>query len=185
MFKLGEIVLISHDNKVTLKIPQARLQQYMNWEPPDIQTGVTKGRETRDQVDNIRCIIEKATEFQKNIYICFIDYTKFFNCVDQNKLLLKEMGTPDHLIHLPRNLYAGQEATVRTGHGTTWGQQQIGKGVCQGCISSSCLFNLYIEYIMKNARLDEGKAGIKIAKRNISNLRYADYITLWQKVKTN
>ena len=126
----------------------------------------------------------KAREFQKNIYFCFIDYTKAFDCVDHNKLLkiLQEMGIPDHLTCLLRNLYAGQEATVRTGHETTdW--FQIGKGVCQGCILSPCLFNLYAEYITLNVGLDEAQAGIKISKRNINNLRYADDTTLWQKVK--
>ena len=125
-------------------------------------------------------MIEKAREFQKNIYFCFIDYAKAFDCVDHNKLwkiLLQEMGIPDHLTCLLRNLYAGQEAIVRTGHGTTdW--FQIGKGVHQGCISSPCLFNLYAEYIMRNAGLEESKAGIRIAGRNINDLRYADDITL-------
>ena len=119
--------------------------------------------------------MEKAREFQKNIYFCFIDYAKAFDCVDHNKLwkILKEMGIPDHLTCLLRNLYAGQEAKVRTGRGTTdW--FQIGKGVHQGCILSPCLFNLYAEYIMQNAGLDEAQAGIKIARRNINNLRYAD-----------
>ena len=118
---------------------------------------------------------EKVREFQKNIYFCFIDYTKAFDYVDHNKLwkVLKEMGIPDHLTCLLRNLYAGQEATVRTGHGTTnW--FQIGKGVCQGCILSPCLFNFYAEYIMRNTGLEEAQAGIKIARRNINNLRYAD-----------
>ena len=122
---------------------------------------------------------EKAREFQRNIYLCLIDYAKAFDCVDHNKLqkILKEMGIPDHLTCLLRNLYAGQEATVRTGHGTTdW--FQTGKGVHQGCILSPCLFNLYAEYIMRNAGLDESQAGIKIAGRNINNLRYADDITL-------
>ena len=128
---------------------------------------------------NIRWIIEKAREFQKNIYFCFIDYAKAFDCVDHNKLwkILKEMGIPDHLTRLLRNLYAGQEATVRTEHGTTdW--FQIGKGVHQGCILSPCLFNLYAEYIIENAGLEEAQAGIKIAGGNISNLRYADDTTL-------
>ena len=118
---------------------------------------------------------KKAREFQKNIYFCFIDYAKAFDCVDHNKLrkILKEMGIPDHLTCLLRSLYAGQEATVRTGHGTTdW--FQIGKGVRQGCILSPCLFNLCAEYIMRNAGLEESQAGIKIAGRNINNLRYAD-----------
>ena len=119
--------------------------------------------------------MKKAREFQKNIYFCFIDYVKAFDCVDHNKIL-KEMGIPDHLTCLLRNLYTGQEATVRTGHGTTdW--FQIGKGVLQGCILSPCLFNLYAEYIMRNAR-DEAQAGIKIAQRNINSLRYADDTTL-------
>ena len=138
-----------------------------------------KGRGTRDQIANVCWIIKKAREFQKNIYFCFIDYAKASNYVDHNKLwkILKEMGIPDHLTHLLRNLYTGQEATVRTGHGTTdW--FQIGKGVHQGCILSPCLFNLYAEYIMRYAGLDEAQAGIKIARRNINNLRYADDNTL-------
>ena len=120
-----------------------RLQQYVNWELPGVQDGFRKGRGTRDQIANIRWIMEKAREFQKNIYFCFIDYAKAFDHVDHNKLwkILKEMGIPDHLTCFLRNLYAGQEATVRTGHGTTdW--FQIGKGVHQGCISSPCLFNI-------------------------------------------
>ena len=124
------IALISHASKMMLKILQARLQQYMNWELPDVQAGFRKGRGIRDQIANIRWIIKKAREFQKNIYFCFIDYAKAFDCVEHNKLwkILKEMGIPDHLIYLLRNLYVGQEATVRTGHGTTdW--FQIGKGV--------------------------------------------------------
>ena len=130
MFKLQHNTLISHTSKVMHKILQARLQQYMNREPPDVQTAFREGRRTRDQIANIGWIIEKAREFQKNIYFCFIDYAKDFDCVDQNKLwkILKEMGIPDHLTCLLRNLYAGQEATVRTGHGSTdW--FQIGKGV--------------------------------------------------------
>ena len=123
--------------------------------------------------------MEKAREVQKNIYFCFIDYAKAFDCVDHNQLwkILKEMGIPDHLMCLLRNLYAGQEATVRTGRGTT-DLFQTGKGECQGCILSPCLFNLYAEYIMQNAGLDEAPAGMKIAGRNISNLRYADDTTL-------
>ena len=170
------IALISHTSKVMLKILQARLQQYMNHELPHVQAGFQKGK---DQIANIHQIIEKAREFQKNIYFLFIDYAKAFDCVDHNKLwkILKEMGIPDHLICLLRNLDAGQEATVRTGYGTIdW--FQIGKGVCQGCILSSYLFNLYAEYIMRNAGLDEAQAGIKIARRNINNLRYADDTTL-------
>ena len=173
------IALISHASKVMLKILQARLQQYVNQKLPDVQAGFRKGRGTRDQIANICWIMEKAREFQKNIYFSFLDYAKVFDCVDHNKLwkILKEMGIPDHLICLLRNLYAGQEATVRTGNGTTeW--IQIGKGVCQGCILSPCLFNFSAEYIMRNAGLEETQAGIKIARRNIKNLRYADDTTL-------
>ena len=135
---------------------------------------------------NIHWIIEKAKEFQKNIYFCFIDYAKAFDCVDHNKLwkILKEIRIPEHLTCLLRNLYVGQEAIGRTRHGTTdW--FQIGKGVCQGCIFSPCLFNLHAEYIMRNAGLEEAQAGIKIAGRNINNLRYADDTPSWQKVKRN
>ena len=145
-----------------LKILQARLQQYVNCELSDVQAGFRKGRRTRDQIANIHWIMEKAREFQRNIYFCFIDYAKAFDCVDHNKLwkILQEMGIPEHLICLLRNLYEGQEATVRTGHGITdW--FQIGKGVWQGCILSSCLFNLYAEYIMRNAGLEETQAGIR------------------------
>ena len=187
-----------------LKILQARLQKYVNLELPYVQAGFRKGRGTRDQIANIHLIIEKAREYQKNIYF-FIDYTKTFNCVYHNKLenssrdgntrppvcittnwkILQEMGIPDHLTTIPdflRNLYAGQEAIVRIRHGTTdW--LQIGKGVHQGYILSPCLFNLYAEYILRNARLEEAQAGIKIAGRNITNLRYADDTTLWQKAK--
>ena len=157
----------------------------MNWELSDVQTGFRKGRGTRDQIANICWIIEKAREFQKNIYICFIEYAKAFDWVDHNKLwkILKAMEIPDHLTCLLINLYAGQEERVRTGPGTTdW--FQIGKGACQGYRLSLCLFNLYAEYIMWNTGLDEAQAGIKIAGRNIYSLRYADD-TLWQKVKKN
>ena len=157
-----------------LKIFQASLQQYVNHELLDVQTGFRKGRGTRDQIANICQIIEKAREFQKNIYLCFIDYSKAFDCVDHNKLwkILKEMGIPENLTCLLRNLYAGQEATVRTGHGTTdW--FQIWKGVHQSYILSPGSFNLYAEYIMRNAGLEEAQAGIKIAGRNINNLRYS------------
>ena len=177
--KYRTIALISHASKVMPQILQARLQQYMNNELPDIQAGFRKGRGTRDQIANICWIIEKAREFQKNIYFCFIDYAKAFDCVDHNKLwkILKEIGIPGHLTCLLRNLDAAQEATVRTGHGTAdW--FQIGKGVHQGCILSPCLFNLYAEYIMRNAGMDEAQAGIRIAGRNINNLRYADDTTL-------
>ena len=131
------------------KIHQARFQQYMNCEFPDVQAGFRKGRGTRDQIANIPWIIKKGREFLKNIYFCFIDYAKAFDCVAHNKLwkILKEMGLTDHLTCLLRNLYAAQEATVRNGHGTTdW--FQIRKGVGQGCILSPCLFNLYAVYIM-------------------------------------
>ena len=180
------IALITHTSKVMLKILQARLQQYMNHKLPDVQAGFRKGRETRDQIANICWIIKKAREFQKNIYFCFIKYTKAFDCVDLHKLweVLQEMGIPDHLTCLLENSYASQEATVRTGHETT-NLLQIGKGVRQGCILSPCLFNLYAEYIMRNARLDEAQAGIKIARRNINNLRYADDTTLMRESKEN
>ena len=151
----------------------------MNREIPGVQAGFRKGRGTRSQIANICWIIEKAREFQKNIYFCFIDYAKAFDCVDHHKLwqILHEMGIPDHLTYLLRNLYVGQEATVRTGHGTTdW--LQIGKGVRQGCILSPCLFNLYAVYITRNAGLEEAQAGIKIAGRNLNNLIYADDTTL-------
>ena len=156
----------------------------MNQKLPDVQARFRKYKKNRDQIANIHWIIEKAREFQKNIYFCFIDYGKAFSCVDHNKLckLLQEMGIPDHLTCLLRNLYAGQEATVRTGHGTI-GWFQIGKGICQGCTLSPHLFNLYAEYIMQNARLDEAPAGIKIAGRNINNLRYADDTTIMEESK--
>ena len=159
-----------------LKILEARLQQHLNHELPDVQACFRKGRRTRDQIANI---IKKAREFQENIYFCFIDYAKAFDCVDHNKLwkILKDIGIPDHLACFLRNLYEGQEATVKTGHGTT-DCFQIGKGVCQGCIFSPCLFDLYAEYIMRNAGLEEAQAGIQIARRNINNLRYADDTTL-------
>ena len=148
------IALISHTSKVMLKILQARLQQKKNCEHPDVQAGFRKGRGTRDQIANICWIIEKAREFQKNIYFCFIDYAKAFDYVDYNKLwkILKEMGIPDHLTCLLRNLCAGQKATVRTGHGTTdWFQ------IRKGYILSPCLFNIYAEYIMRNAGLEEAQ----------------------------
>ena len=143
------IALISHTSKVLLKIFQARLQQYVNRELPDLQAGFRKGRGTRVQIVYIHWIIEKAREFQESIHFCFIDYAKAFDCVDHNKLwkILQEMKIPDHLTCLLRNLHAGQEATVRIVHGTIdW--FQIGKGVYQGCILSPCLFNLYAEHSM-------------------------------------
>ena len=151
----------------------------MNRELPDIQAGFRKGRGTRNQIANIHWIIEKAKEFQKDIYFSFIDYAKASDFLNHNKLwkILQEMGIPDHLTCLLRNLYAGQEAAVRTRHGTRdW--FQIGKGVHQGCILSPYLFNLYAEYIKRNARLDEAQAGIKISQRSINNLRYAGDTTL-------
>ena len=141
-----------------------------------------KGRGTRDQIANIYCIIEKGSEFQKNIYFWFIDYAKAFDCVDHNQLwkILKEMGIPNRLTHLLRNLYAGQEATVRTGHCTT-DSFQIGKGVCQGCILSPCLFNLYAEYIMRNTGLDESRLLEEISR----TLDMQMTLPLWQKLKKN
>ena len=178
------IALISRASKAMLKILQARLQQYVNCERPDVKAGFGKSRGTRNQIANICWIIKKTREFQKNIYFHFIDYAKAFDCVDHNKLwnILKELGIPDHLTCLLRNMYAGQEGTVRIGHGTTdW--FQIGKGVRQGCILSPCLFNLYAEYIVRNAGLEEAQAGIKIAGRNINHLRYADDTTLMAESK--
>ena len=151
----------------------------MNPELPDVQAGFRKGRGTSNQIANIHWIIEKAREFQKNIYFCFINYVKAFDCVDHNKLwkILQEMGIPHHLTCLLRNLFAGQEAIVRIGHETTdW--FQIRKGVHQGCILSLCVFNLYAEYIMRNMGLDEAQPGVKSAGRNINNFRYADDTTL-------
>ena len=177
---LWKIVLCAFAHPLTfnisklLKILQVRLRQCMNRELSNVQARFRKSRGTRDQIANICWIIEKAKEFQENIYFCFIDYTKAFDCVDHNKLwkILKEMGIPDHHSCLLRNLYTGQEATVRTGHGTMdW--LKIGKGVHQACTLSPCLFNLYTEYNLWNARLNESQAGIKIARRNINNLRYA------------
>ena len=146
---ITQLAFISQASKVMLKIFRARLQQYVNCELSDVQAGFRKGRGTRDQIANIQRIIEKAREFQKNIYFCFTDYTKAFDCVDHNKLwkIIQEIGILDHLTCPLRNLYAGQEVTVRTRYGTTdW--FQIGKGVRQGCILSPSLFNSYAEYIM-------------------------------------
>ena len=151
----------------------------VNHELPDVQAGFRKGRGTRDPIANICWVIDKAREFQKNIYFCFIDYAKTFNCVDHNNLwkILQEMGIPDHMTWLLRNLYASQEAIVRMGHATMdW--FKIGKGVHQGCILSPVLFSLQAEYIVRNAGLDEAQTGIKTAGRNINNLRYADDTTL-------
>ena len=160
------------------KILQARLQQYMNWELPDVQAGFRKGRGTRDQIANIHWITEKAIEF-KNIYFYFIDYAKAFNCWDNNKLwkILQEIEIPGHLTCILRNLYAGQEAAGRTRHGTT-DRFEIWKGVCQGCVLSPCLFNLHAKYILWNTKLDDLQAGIKISWRNITNVRYTNDTTL-------
>ena len=155
----------------------------MNRELPGDHAGFRKGR---DQIANICWIIKKAREFQKNIYFCFLDYAKAFDCVDHNKLwkILHEMGIPEHLICLLRNLYAGQEATVRTGHGTTdW--FQIGKRVCQGCILSPCLFNLYAEYIMRNAGLEEAQVESRLLGEISITSDMQMTPPLWQKVKKN
>ena len=160
-----------------LKILQARPQQYVNQEIPEVQAGFGKGRGTRDQIANIHWIIKEARELQKNIYFCFIDYTNAFVWITTNcgKVL-------KNLTFLLRNLYSGQEAIVRTGHGKAdW--FQTGKGVHQGCVLSPCLFNLHAEYIMRNSGLDESQAGIKIARRDINNLRYADDTTLLEESK--
>ena len=148
----------------------------MNWELPDVQTGFSKGKGIRDQIANIHWIVEKAREFQKNTYFCFIDYSKAFDCVEHSKLrnILEERGLPDHLT---RNLYEDEETTVRTRHGTTdW--FKLGKGVHQGYFFSPCLFNFYVEYIIWNPGLDEMQAGIKIAWRNSNDSRYADVPSL-------
>ena len=169
-----------------LKILQARLQQYVNHELPDVQAGFRKSRGTRDQIANICWIMEKEREFQKNIYFCFLDYAKAFDCVDHNKLwkILKEMGIPDHLTCLLRNLYAGHEATVRTGHGTTdW--FQIGKGICEGCILSPCLMT----YMQSTSWETLGWKKHKLESRlpgeiSITSVRQMTP-PLWQKVKKN
>ena len=180
------VALISHTSKVMLKILQARLQQYVSCELLDVQASSRKGKGTREQIANVCWMIEKARKFQKNINICSITHAKAFDCVDHNKLwkILAERGLPDHLICLLRNLYAGQEATVRTGHGTTdW--FQIRKGVRQGCILSPCLFNLYAEYIMRSSRLDEHKLESRLPGE-ISIISDMQMTTpLWQKMKRN
>ena len=178
------IALISHASKLMLKIVQARLQQYMNHELPAVQAGFRKGRGTRNQMDNIHWIIKKAREFQKNI--CFVEYAKAFDCVDHNKLwtILQEMGIPDQLTCLLRNLYSDQEVTIGIGHETTdW--FQIRKGLYQGCILSPCLFNLNAEYIMRNAALDEAQleSGLPGEISITSDMQMTP--PLWQKVKRN
>ena len=168
-----------------LKILQARLQQYVKFELPDIQTGFRKCR-VRDQIANTHWIMEKAQEYQKNIYFCFIDYAKAFDCVDHNKLwkILREMGIPDHLTCPLRNRYAGQEATMRAEHGTTdW--FQIGKGVPQGYILSPCLFNLYAEYIMRNAGWKKQKLELRLPGEIPITSDMQITPPLWQKVKRN
>ena len=163
-----------------LKILQARLQQYMTHDLPDVKLVLEKAEEPEIKLQTSTGSLKKTREFQKNIYFCFIAYAKAFDCVDHNT----EMGIPDHLTCLLRNLCAGQEATVRTGHGTTdW--FQIGKGVHQGCILSPCLFNLYAEYIMRNAGLEEAQAGIKIAGRISITSDMWMTPPLWQNVKRN
>ena len=173
------IIICTYASKVMLKFIQARLQQYLNCELTDIQDGFRNGRGTRDQVANIAGSSKKQESSRKTSISALLTMPKPLTVWITIKMLkiLKEMGIPDHLTCLLRNLYAGQDATVRTGHGTT-DYFQIGKGVCQGCILSPCLFNLYAEYIIQNVGLDEAQAGIKIARRNINNLRYADDTTL-------
>ena len=179
MLKLPHNCTHLNASKAMLKILQARLQQYINWELPDVQPGFRKGRGTRDQIANIHWIIEKSKRIPEKTFTSALLTTPkpktMWITTNCGKFLKK--WEPDHLICLLRNLYAGQEATIRTGHGSTdW--FQIGKGVRQGCILSPCLFNLCIKHIMRNARMDEAQAGIKIAGRNINNLRYADDTTL-------
>ena len=176
------MALNSHTSKVMLKILQVRLKRYMNQELPDVQAGFREGRGTRDQIANIRWITEKTRDLQKNIYFCFIDYAKAFDSVDHKKLwkILEEMGISDDLTCLLRNLYTGQEAIVRTDMEQQTGSK-LGKEYVKAVLLSPCLFNLYAEYILQNARLDESQAGIKIAGRNINNLRYADDTTLMTK----
>ena len=174
--------LFSHASKIMLKILQASLQQYVNWELPDVQAGVRKGRGNRDQVANIRL---KSRSSRKTSTSALLTTPKPLTVwIKTNWKILKDMGIPDHHTCLLSNLYAGQEATVRTGHGKTdW--FQIGKGVCQGYILSPCLFNLYAEHIMQNTGLDEAQAGVKIARGNISNSGMQMTPPLWQKEKKN
>ena len=178
------IKLKSYASKVMFKILHARLQKYMNHELPDGQAGFRKGRGTRDQIVNICWIIKRAREFQKNFYLCFIDYAKAFDSVDYNKLwkVLKEMEIPDHLTRLLGNLYAGQEATVRTGHGTTdW--FQIRKGVHQSCILPPCLFNLYAEYVVRNPGWMKHKLGSRLLGEISITSDMQMILSVWQKEK--
>ena len=181
----AQLYSFSHASKVMLKILQARLQQYVNHKLSEILVDFRKAEEPEIKLPTFAQSLKKQEHSYIYIYIyiyiyfCFIDCVKSFDCVDHNKLvkILQERGIPDHLTYPLRNLYAGQEATVRTGHGTTdW--FQIGKGICQGCMLSPCLFNLHEEYIIRNVGLEGAQAGIKIAEININNLRYADYTTL-------
>ena len=175
---------MSHTSKVMLKIHQASLQQYMNHEFPDVQAGFRKARGTRNQIANIHWIIKKSKRIPEKHLLLLYWLHRNLGCVGHNKLwkILQEMGISDHLTCLLRNLYACQKATVKTGHGKTdWFQIRI--GVCQGCVLSPCLFKLYAEYIIWNAGLDEVQAGIKVAGRNINNLRYADDTTLMAESK--
>ena len=173
------IALISHASKVMLKVIQHRLDIYMKQEMAIEQTGFTKGRGTRDQISNLRWIMERSTEYQRPIYMCFIDYSKAFDCVDHLTLwnMMEEMGVPEHMVQVIRSLYANHEAKVRTEYGDTE-SFSIGKGVRQGCVLSPYLFNLYSEYIMRQANLEELDIGVKMGGRKINNLRYADDTTL-------
>jgi Reverse transcriptase (RNA-dependent DNA polymerase) len=174
------IALISHASKVMLKIIQSRMENHMEREMPDVQAGFRKRRGTRDQIANVRWIMERAHEYNQAVYLCFIDYSKAFDCVDHARMwsTLRDMGFPEHLIALLHNLYDNQEATVRTEQGETE-SFGIGKGVRQGCILSPALFNLYAERVMREAGLDEeASEGIRIGGRTLNNLRYADDVTL-------
>ena len=184
------IAVISHASKVTLKILQARLQQYMNHEPPDVQAGFRKGRETRDQIANICWIIEKARAFQKNIYFCFIDYAKDFDCVDQNKLwkILQEMGIPDHLTCLLRILVRTKqlELNMKQQTGSKSGKQYFSDiQIYKGCILSPCLFNFYAEYIMRNSGLKKHKLESRLLGEISITSDMQMTPPLWQKVKKN
>jgi len=173
------IALIPHASKVLLKIIQRRLESHVDRELPENQAGFRKGRGTRDVIADVRWMLEKTREYQKDVYMCFIDYSKAFDSVDYDKLwtTLRGMAIPEHLIVLMRNLYSGQEAAIRTEDGNS-GWFTVSKGVRQGCILSPYLFNLYAEEIMRNAELYDEEAGIRIGGRTINNLRYADDTTI-------